>query len=223
MIGSLLKALGQMDDPRFRRVMWLSVLYSLVLLVVLVVLAGWALSGLALSGLGWLDGFVTVLGSAAAAMIALLLFPGAAMLVASLLLEDIVRAVEDRHYPGLPPARPQPLGEMAWSAMRLLVLTVALNVLLLPVYLVPGLNVFVFFLVNGYLLGREYFELVAARRMEPGTVKRTWRAQRARLYSAGAVIALLLSIPLVNWLMPVIAAAFMTHEFESLRRKLPRD
>jgi uncharacterized protein involved in cysteine biosynthesis len=36
------------------------------------------------------------------------------------------------------------------------------------------------------------------------------------------VIALLLSIPLVNWLMPVVAAAFMTHEFELFRRRMSR-
>jgi uncharacterized protein involved in cysteine biosynthesis len=222
MIPSLWKAFAQLDDRRIRRVVWQSAGYGALLLAVLIVCAGWGLDALRLTGIGWIDGFVTVLGSLAAVVLALLLFPGAATIVMSFLIEDVVRAVEARHYPNQPPARPQPVGELAWSAIRLLSLTVALNLAVLPLYLVPVLNLFVFYLLNGYLLGREYFELVAARRMGPAEVRTAWRTGRARLYLAGVVIALLLSIPLVNWLMPVVAAAFMTHEFELFRRRMSR-
>jgi len=220
MVPSLSRALAQLDDPRFRRVIWRSAGYSGLLLIVMIVGIGWGLDELQLTGIGWIDGFVTVLGSLAAVALAFLLFPAAAtVIITSFLIEDVVRAVEARHYPNQPPGRAQPLSEVAWGAFRLLSLTVALNLLVLPLYLVPVLNVFVFYLLNGYLLGREYFELVAARRLGPAEVRTAWRAGRARLYAAGVVIALLLSIPLVNWLMPVVAAAFMTHEFESFRRK----
>lgn len=223
MVPSLSRAFAQLDDPRFRRVIWHSAGYSALLLVVMIVGIGWGLDTLDLTGIGWIDGVLTVLGSLAAVVLAFLLFPAAAtVIITSFLIEDVVRAVEERHYPNQPPGRPQPFSEVAWGAFRLLALTVALNLLVLPLYLVPVLNVFVFYLLNGYLLGREYFELVAARRMGPAEVRTAWRAGRARLYAAGVVIALLLSIPLVNWLMPVVAAAFMTHEFESFRRKTLR-
>ncbi|MGE0743831.1 MAG: EI24 domain-containing protein [Rhodospirillales bacterium] len=223
MVPSLSRALAQLDDPRFRRVIWQSAGYSALLLVAMIVGIGWGLDTLDLTGIGWIDGVLTVLGSLAAVVLAFLLFPAAAtVIITSFLIEDVVRAVEARHYPNQPPGRPQPFSEVAWGAFRLLALTVALNLLVLPLYLIPVLNIFVFYLLNGYLLGREYFELVAARRMGPAEVRTAWRAGRARLYAAGVVIALLLSIPLVNWLMPVVAAAFMTHEFESFRRKTLR-
>ncbi|MBM3488020.1 MAG: hypothetical protein FJX67_15535 [Alphaproteobacteria bacterium] len=216
---ALALAFAQMPDPRFKRVIWRAAGWSVVLLAVLVILAWWALDGLVVAGMPWVDTFVAVLGKAAAVVLALVLFPAAALLVVSFFLEDIVRAVEARHYPGLAAPRVQPPGELAASALRLVTLSAVLNLLVLPLYLIPVINLFVFYGLNGYLLGREYFELVAGRRMEPAAVRTTWRARRARLYLAGVVIAVLMSIPLVNWLMPVPSAAFMAHVFESMRQK----
>jgi uncharacterized protein involved in cysteine biosynthesis len=141
-----------------------------------------------------------------------------ALMAVSLLLEDIARAVESRHYPGLPPPRPQGIGEQVNAALRLAAMSLLLNLLALPLYLIPAVNVFVFYGLNGYLLGREYFELVAARRLDIADVHRLWRRYRGRLCLAGAVIAVLLSIPFVGWALPTVATAFMLHLFESLRR-----
>ena len=72
--------------------------------------------------------------------------------------------------------------------------------------------------LNGYLLGREYFELVAGRRLPWSTVRALRQRTRARLWLAGAVIALLLTVPVLNLVAPVVAVAFMVHLFEGLRR-----
>lgn len=218
MPAALALAFAQMSDPRFKRVIWRAAGWSVLLLAVLVILASWALDGLVLVGMPWVDGFVRVFGIAAAVVLALLLFPAAALLIVSFYLDEIVRAVEARHYPGLPEPRTQPPGELAAAALRLVTLSAVLNLLVLPLYLIPVINLFVFYVLNGYLLGREYFELVAGRRMEPTAVRAAWQARRLRLYLAGVVIAVLMSIPLVNWLMPVPSAAFMAHVFESMRR-----
>jgi CysZ protein len=141
----------------------------------------------------------------------------------SLLLEDIAQAVERRHYPDLPRPRDQPMGEAALGALVFAGATLALNVLALPLYLVllfvPPLNFFVFYLLNGYLLGREYFELVAARRFDLAGIGRLRRAHRGRVLLAGVVIALLLTVPIVNLVTPIVATSFMLHVFERLRRR----
>jgi uncharacterized protein involved in cysteine biosynthesis len=131
----------------------------------------------------------------------------------------VARAVEAKHFPDLDPPRHQPVSEALSIALRFAAITVFLNVLLLPVYFIPVLNVLVFGALNGYLLGREYFELIAPRRLEPAAIRPMWKRYRGRLWIAGVVIALLLSIPLINWVMPVAAAAFMLHIFEKLRRQ----
>src|SRR3546814_4277946 len=43
------------------------------------------------------------------------LFPAVMVTIMALLLDDIARAVERRHYPDLPPARSQPLGEAVFG------------------------------------------------------------------------------------------------------------
>jgi uncharacterized protein involved in cysteine biosynthesis len=74
----------------------------------------------------------------------------------------------------------------------------------------------IFWLVNGYLLGREYFQLVAARRLgrKGATVLR--RRHRGRIWMIGTAMAVPLSLPLVNLVVPIIGVAVFTHQFHRL-------
>ena len=135
------------------------------------------------------------------------------------MLEKIARAVEKKHYPHLPPPRPQSVSEAVLIGLRYTSIVVALNLLFLPLFFIPVINIFVFIGLNGYLLGREYFELVALRRLEPHAVREIWRQHRTRLCVVGMIITSLLTIPVVNWFMPVVAAAYMLHIFERIPYK----
>jgi CysZ protein len=86
-------------------------------------------------------------------------------------------------------------------------------------YLLPGANVILYLALNGYLLGREYFEQVASRRLDWRSVARLRRSAPARLWWAGVWIAALLAVPVLNLVAPVIATCFMVHLFEGLRRR----
>ena len=216
MIQALCKALGQLPDRTFRRVVLGSFFLSVALFAALVLGATWLLDGIALFGIGWLDWIVETLGGAAALIVAILLFPGIALVIVSLFLEPIARAVEARHYPGRAPGRKQSVAEILVNMSQLVLISVVLNLLALPLYLIPVLNLFVFYFLNGYLLGREYFELVAFRRLGVEEARELRRQRKGRIFIGGVVITVLLSIPIVNWMMPVVAVAFMAHEFEGV-------
>ena len=109
------------------------------------------------------------------------------------------------------PARSLGLGDSVLAALRLGGMALLLNLLALPFYLVPGVNLLIYLALNGYLLGREYFEVVAQRRLRPAQASAQRRAARGRVWSAGLVIAALSTVPLVNLIAPVIGVAFMTH------------
>ena len=96
--------------------------------------------------------------------------------------------------------------------------TLGLNIVLLPFLLIPPVFPFVFYGVNGYLLGREYFELVALRRLGAREARALRLARRGPLILAGALVAVLLTIPVVNLVAPVVATAAMVHLFEAWRR-----
>lgn len=219
MIAALFKALNQMPDPAFRQTIARTLLFSVLLFGGLLFGAWWLMAETQLFSWGWLDAIVDVLGWLAGLIAAFVLFPGAALVIISFMLEPVARAVEAKHYPDLDPPRHQPVSEAVSIALRFAAIAMLLNLLLLWVYFIPVLNVFVFGALNGYLLGREYFELIAPRRLEPAAVRPMWKRYRGRLWIAGMIITLLLSIPFVNWIMPVAAAAFMLHIFEKLRRQ----
>ena len=236
MFSALAKAFGQLSDPAFRRVLVRSVLAALVVFIAVWVVAWFGLSwaGEALSGwvaaqepggfwvevVEWLFGAASVVGVLVASFF---LFPGVMLVALSLMLDDIAQAVERRHYPELPPARAQPVGEAVMAALTFAAVMLLLNLLALPFYLLllfaPPLNLFVFYLLNGYLLGREYFELVAARRFDAAGVRRLRRKYKGRVMLAGVVIAFLLTVPIVNLVTPIVATGFMLHVFERLRRR----
>ena len=96
-----------------------------------------------------------------------LLFPAVVTLVMGFYLPRIAAEVEALDYPQSPAPRSMPAMESLAITLRLMILTIVLNVLALPLYvLVPGINFFVFLGLNGYLLGREYFEVVALSRLD---------------------------------------------------------
>lgn len=219
MITSLTKAFAQFSDPAFKRVAIRGFIYSVVLSIVLVWGASYGIGLITFFEIGWINDAIAFLGSAAAVVLAILLFPGLAATVISFMLDSICKAVEAKHYTDLPPAREIPLAEEIFAGVRLVLVTVILNVIFLPLYLVPVVNVIVFYGLNGYLLGREYFELVALRRMPAGEARDFRKRHRNRYLTRGIVIAALLSIPFVNWIMAVPSVAFMLHEFERERRR----
>ena len=100
-----------------------------------------------------------------------------------------------------------------------------LNLILLPAYLLlllfPPLYLLVFYSVNGYLLGREYFELVAYRRLEERAADDLRRSYRGRVMLAGVVMAFMLTIPVFNLVAPIAATAFAVHLFETMRKQRP--
>jgi CysZ protein len=110
-----------------------------------------------------------------------LLFPAAVTAIMSFFLERIAATVEALDYPGRGPPRRQRIGETIASTLRLTGLTLLLNLLALPVYLlVPGINLFLF------LLGREYFEVVALRRLDAAATRAARNRFGLRVFLGGS-------------------------------------
>ena len=219
MVKGFFLAIGDAFAPAERRVLLLSLVGTFVFLVALWFGATFLLAALHVSGISWLDRVIDVLGSFAALFLAWLLFPATSMLMLGFFLDGVIASIEARHYPDLPPARRIGVAESIGSALRLALIALVLNLVILPLYLLPIANVVIFYGINGYLVGREYFEAVALRRLERAGLRSSWHRHRVQLVLAGIVIAFLLSLPVVNLIAPLIGVAFMLHLFESLRRR----
>ncbi|HEV8680131.1 MAG TPA: EI24 domain-containing protein [Stellaceae bacterium] len=223
MLVALFRAVVALSLPELRRIVGLSLGLAVASFVVLWVAVGFALHTGARFAWWPLDWAVEVLGALAVLVVSWLLFPAVLTMVMGFFLDRVAGVVETRDYPGRGPPRHALLRETVLMTLRLMGLTIIVNLLALPVYLLaPGINFFVFLGLNGYLFGREYFEVVALRRLD-ATAVRAWRARFAgRVFLGGAVIAGLFAVPLVNLIVPVLATAFMVHLVEGMRRANPQ-
>ena len=222
MITAFSRGLAQLSDPRIRRVVWFAIAAACIVFALLWGAIGTVLGATSLFSVLWLEWAVDLLGGLATLLLTWFLFPAVISVVIGLFLEDIAAAVEARHYPDLPPTAQQSVLPMVWVALRYLGMLVALNLVLLVFRLLGPLFPFVFYSVNGYLLGREYFELVAMRRLGPTQARRLRQAHRGELFLAGVVMAFLLTLPVVNLLAPVVVTAAMVHLFEGWRKDADR-
>ena len=210
MISAFVKGFGVLSSARARGVVWRAIGVAVIVFAGLWVAVGYGLVSTALVTIGWIDTTLDALGGIATFVLTWFLFPAIITGVMSLMLDGVVEAVEDRHYPDLGPATGMGLGGNVLAAVRFLLVTVALNIVALPFILTP-LYPFVFFGINGYLFGREYFEVVALRRMNGPAARHLRKRHRLAVFAAGALIAFLLTVPVVNLFAPVVAAAAMTH------------
>lgn len=221
MLSALVKALAQLSDPRLRRILVIGVVAALACWIALATAAGWTLSHVRLFENSWADTGAGAALGLVALVVPLLFFSALATFVMSFWLDEVCAVVEERHYPGLGPARDLGWSEVLLAASRFLLVMVAVTAAAAPLYLALllfGLGVILNYLVNGYLLGREYFELVASRRMEAEPARLLFRNNLGKLWLCGAVINLLFQIPLLNLTAPVTATAFMVHVVQGLRR-----
>ncbi len=165
---------------------------------------------------------IGLLGITAGLLVAWLITVGVAQLISEFFRESVITAVEARHYPELPPPSRLSVGSELVSGLRFIAVLVLANLLALPFYLlaifIPGLTPVLFYTVNGYLFGREYYDLVAQRRLGLPASRSLRRRNRGHLFLVGVVIAIMFSIPLVNLVAPILASAFMVHEFQDLPR-----
>jgi CysZ protein len=219
MVIALFRAVSALGAPPMRRVVALSLGLAVVVFAVLWLAIATILYHTALFEWRPLNWLVDLLGGLGVLVLSWLLFPAVATLIMGFYLEPVAAAVEKLDYPWRGPPRRQTLAELIGITVRLTGLTLVLNLLALPIYLlVPGINLFLFLALNGYLLGRGYFEVVALRRLDAGEAGRVRNRFAGRVFLGGVVIAGLFALPFVNLVAPVIATAFMLHIFEALPR-----
>jgi CysZ protein len=227
MFGDIARAIGEFRRPTFWGVAALSVALTLALLGVVFALAGWALGvGGDLTAQLPVIGDLTAPGSvgtvlyvlAALAASVLLMGPVAALFV-GLFLEVVVGAVERRSYPDAPPGRGAGLWDQLRSGLGLFGALILGNIAVLILSLfMPPLAPFLLIGMNGWLIGREYAEMVAMRRMTGPEAKAFRKRHSGRIFAFGVATAALLAVPVVNLFAPLVGAAAATHCFHRAER-----
>ena len=213
MFASMGRAARLIFDPAFAGIAVKALLLTIALFAGALALAEYALSLLPVLGnvmvnraLEWLAPLLFLFGG-------VVLGPPVAALFASLFLDQIAARIEARDYPGTV-ARPASFIATLRAGLKLAALVLGVNLVLLPVDIgLPVLGELLSVLANGWLLGREYFELSALRHQSPGEADILRRKNSGAVWTGGILIALASMVPLLNLVAPLFGTAFMVHLF----------
>lgn len=161
---------------------------------------------------GWIAGIGTFL------LLGYLVVPITA-LFAGLFLDNIADVVESEHYPHRAKGVPLPTMQAVWVGVKFMLIVIFSNLLLLPFVLFGGLGFILIYALNGYLLGREYFELAALRHHSVADVKYLRSQNQAMVYGAGFIVAILATIPYVNLIVPIFGTSLLVHIYHQARTR----
>jgi len=224
---AIARALAQAGDPAFRGVLLRGLGLTLVLLLALAAGAGWLVGWLVpdsvtlplIGDLTFLDSLSSGLSVIGVLALSTVLMVPVASAFTGIFLDDVAAAVESRHYPDAQARPTAPILSAIADSLRFLAVIVVANLCALVLYLMlPPAAPLIFWGLNGFLLGREYFQLAALRHLDESEARRLRRRHGGRIWLAGAVMAVPLTVPVLNLLVPVLGAAVFTHLFHRVTR-----
>jgi CysZ protein len=218
MFASMAAALRSLGSPAFSGVLFKSI--GLTLLLFVAGLAGLEylvrilpVPPLAREALEWL----------APVMILVLLWLAGgpvAALFGGLFLDGLAARIEARDYPADPPGRDMPILTGIRTGVSLTLLVLGFDLAMLPLDIaLPGPGEIITLIGNGWLLGREYFELAALRHMPLAEARALRLRHRGAITGGGLVVALLAMVPLLNLIAPLFGVALMVHLFKRIQKQ----
>ena len=225
-LSDFLKSVAQFDDPKFRRVLWRGMGLTIALLIAACLLVNFGINQLLSSAWAanmigdqsWLGALINIGGVLFTIALSIWLMVPVTSAIIALFLDEVAQAVEARHYPHLPKQTATKLQDQILVGIRFLGILLLANVgALILSMIVPLLAPFVFWATNGYLMGREYFQMAAMRRMPRAQAQELYQRHQGSIWTAGILMAIPMSIPLVGLFIPILGAATFTHQFERLR------
>lgn len=226
-LTDFLKALGQLGDSRFQRVFWLGLGLTFLLLLgvyaTFLTAMNWITpEEITLPFIGpvtWVGQLVSLASVGFMILLSIFLMVPVASVFTGLFLDDVADAVEAEHYAHLPPQPRRRFWDGLVQSLNFLGVLVFANIVALVLYIfLTPLAPFIFWGLNGYLLAREYFQMVAERRLSRTEVKALRRRHGLQIWIAGILMALPLTVPLVNLLIPILGVATFTHLFHRLNQ-----
>lgn len=215
MIASTFRAMRDVLSPAFRSILWKAIGLTLLVFVGVIAALWIGVEALLVLPWPWLDEVIA--GAASLVLLVLFFFLMAPVtaIFAGLFLDTAADIVEDSHYPhdrrGIPPS--------AWSSalmgLQFGLLVLAVNILILPTVFF-GIGIAIMLIANAYLLGREYFTMVAMRHMPARQAAQLRKANSGRVWAAGLVPAGLALIPFVSILVPLFSTSYFVHIFKRI-------
>ena len=213
---SAFRAFGDLFSPEFRSVLVKALGLTIALFIAVLIITEVLIASFTHFSWPWADRLVEV-GTGLALIVAFffLMSPVTAAF-AGLFLDQISEKVEERHYPWDPRGTPLPVGRAILISIQFFVVVLLVNLAVLPMVFF-GIGAFVLVAANAYLIGREYFEMVAMRHMPVEEAKMLRKENSPTVFIAALLPAFMSLVPFVNLAVPLFSTAYFTHLFKSVQ------
>ena len=188
---------------------------ALMLVAILVVAFTWLTADLVTIDGKWFDALFTASVGVLTGVGGWFMLPSLIVFIAGFFQETVIRHVERKEYPQAAPQATLPFWPELLHDLRFTALSIALNLLILPLYLI-GVGFVMSVALNSYLIGREFFESAAGYHLGKAQAKALRQQYRKVVFGGGLVITLLTLIPGVNLLVPLLAVVWMVHVYHAL-------
>lgn len=215
MLKSAFRAFGDLFSAEFRSVLLKALGLTVALFIAVLVMAEVLIASFTHFSWPWADRLVEV-GTGLALLVAFffLMSPVTAAF-AGLFLDQIAEKVEERHYPWDPRGTPLPFGRAILISLQFFLVVLLVNLAVLPMVFL-GFGAFILVAANAYLIGREYFEMVAIRHMPVEEAKLLRKDNGPAIFLAALLPAIMSIIPILNLVVPLFSTAYFTHLFKSV-------
>jgi uncharacterized protein involved in cysteine biosynthesis len=209
-----------LSQPYFLRLLMLSIGVTLGCFLLLSFAAGMVFQHVSLFQDTWLDRLADVAGTLMVMAAGWFLFPIVVPLIAIVFQEQVANQIDREEY-GFTPESSLPLGPELVHGLKLSLLALGLNLACLPLYFTVILFPVAYYSLNGYLLGREFFEMIAAREKGRPAATALRKRYATRVFTGGVLIVLMSTLPLINLIAPFAGIALMTHLYRATSESAP--
>ncbi|WP_375615640.1 MULTISPECIES: sulfate transporter family protein [unclassified Bartonella] len=168
---------------------------------------------------GWIGfSMLIIFNLGLALLLAFLIAPITAM-IGGFFIDSAAEIIEKEDYPNEPIGQALSFRRSLIISFKFVILSLLGNGIAFILFFIPGVNLIAFYVINGYLLGHEYFLFAAYRFRTEQNARVFLHTHYTTVFGAGLLIAIFVSIPIINLATPLFAAAFMTHLHKMLSQK----
>ena len=211
MLKALSLGISQLHDRATRQILWLCMGAAILVFICLWMVIAFVLTHTSFFQWVWLEAITDVFGGLATAVILWFLFPGIMSAIIGLFMDQIANCIEAQHYPEITKSDGSTFLDSMVSSLKFLGVYAVINLSLLPFLFLGPVYFLVFYIANGYLISREYFEQVAHRHLSTTRACALRKTNKWQLLTLGITITFLLTIPIINLITPVIAVGAIIH------------
>lgn len=233
LINAIFRSFKEIFAKNNRKALVLSIILCIISYCILFSLFGWIIHNFTFFQTKWLENTVDILGGIMVFVCSLFMLPAVISSFSELFSESIIKQTQQDYFPTAPTPTPAStfdsiLYSLSFSGKSAFY-TIGMMfgyVVILPFFLIPGLNIFlilfssfILYGVNAYFLGKGYFDTVAMRHISSDDSTTLWKENKVILLLAGFIISFLYTIPIINLVTPIFAFSLMTQLFYKLHTK----